>query len=285
MEFAEREIARGDKKGEGTLVLGATLALLSRWSAANRAWLPAYMRGTRSVRYSEKALLKNPKAADAYMALGTFNYAREILQGMIAEDPVRPTVKTTGQGLRQLRKSVDDGTYFPLISRLLLAGILTNDDPPKAVPMLLQLRQDLPDNPFVHIVLLSALYNTGRMEEMKVESARYFDALNAGTYSQWYKPQAFFAAGLISFRNHDWKDAIEQFGNAIENGEETNPYYTWAHLYQGYAYDAAGERRKAKKMYERVLSLKRRFASHDHARERLSKPFSINDPELNKLEV
>lgn len=285
MEFAERTISSGDKKGEGHLALGTTLGLMSRWSAANRAWVPAYMRGSRSARYSERALKKNPKALDAYMALGTFNYAREILRERLSVNDTKSTTVSVRQGIRQLEKASNDGFYFQSASRLLLAGLLTNERPNDALPVLQQLRTDMPTNGFVHMVLITALYNASRTEELARETTSYVENVSTGTYSPWFQPQAHFALGLLSFRDKQWKEAAQHFGDAVDVGEESNPYFTWAHLYQGYAYDALGERRKAKKMYEKVLKLRRRFASHDHARDHLDSPFRDTDLELKKLEL
>lgn len=285
MELAERTIASGDKKGEGNLALGTTLGLMSRWSAANRAWLPAYMRGSRSARYSERALQKNPLATDAYMTLGTFNYARELLRERVSTTEPKPPVKSVRKGLNQLKKAGNEAVYFQQASKLMLAGILTNEKPDEAIPLLHQLRTDMPTNGFVHMVLVTALYNAGRADELTNEATTYLELVSTGTYPSWFFPQAYFSKGLVAFREQKWKDASQHFGEAVNVGEESNPYFTWAHLYQGYCYDALGERRKAKKLYEKVLKLHRRFASHDHARNRLSAPFKPSDRELSKIEL
>ncbi len=285
MELAERTIASGDKKGEGNLALGTTLGLMSRWSAANRAWLPAYMRGSRSARYSERALQKNPLATDAYMTLGTFNYARELLRERVSTVEPNPPVKSVRIGLNQLKKAGNEAVYFQHASKLMLAGILTNEKPLDALPVLAQLRADMPTNGFVHMIQVTALYNSGKPDELKAETLSFFEKVSTGTYSSWFGPQAHFALGLPPFREKKWKEAAQHFGEAIAKGDESNPYFTWAHLYQGYCYDAMGERRKAKKLYDKVLRLQRRFSSHDHAKSRLSKPFHPTDPEVKKLEL
>jgi hypothetical protein len=68
-------------------------------------------------------------------------------------------------------------------------------------------------------------------------------------------------------------------------GDEKNPYVIWATLYRGYTFDAMRRREFALAQYRKVLALPRRFASHDHAKARLDKPFQASDPELKKLEL
>lgn len=286
IKAAEKQIAKGDPKGEARLALGTTIGLMSRWSAANRAWLVAYTRGKKSAGLLREALEKNPQATDAYMTLGTFNYARELIRKRLSNvEKEEGDEKAHSTGIEQLRKAYEEGVYFKQAAGLLLAGILTNESPAKAFPILRQLKEDLPESGFVQMILITALYNLGQGDELAQEVDQLFKKIDAGLYPPWFRPQAHFAKGLVFFRTRCWKDAEEQFALAIEAGDEANPYVTWAHLYQGYALDASGERKKAKKKYELVLKLKRRFASHDHAENRLKKPFKDTDPEIKKLEL
>lgn len=285
MEVAERHLDN-DNTGEAHLAFGTTLSLMSRWSAANRAWFPAYTRGVRSSRYLERSLKNNPKAIDAYMALGTFNYARGLLQESLSQTvSEKEGKKTQAMGLSQLRRAYKDSIYFKHAAGLLLAGLLTNTNPQEALPILLSLRDDLPESGFVQMILITALYNLGEMEKMTEEIDLFFIKIEDKTVPVWFLPHAHFARGLISFRQSNWNDAVREFDKAIDSQDESNPYYTWAILYQGYALDAMGKRRAAKERYEKVLSLKRRFASHDNAKTRLGKPFKPTDIEMQRLEL
>ncbi len=286
LKISNEAISNGDNRGLAHLSMGTTLGLMSRWSAANRAWIPAYMRGSKSSNYLEKALAKNRRAFDAYMCMGTFNYARELIVSRTGSgEKDWDDAGKSGLGLEQLRKAYENGTYFRQASGLMLAGILTNEDPAKAVPLLKELSAQLPKSAFVHMVFLTALYNVGDIETMETESKVFFDKIESGEYPQSFLPQAQFAKGLIAFRKKEWKNAVEDFGAAAKHNSKRNPYVTWGHLYQGYAYDVLGQRTKAKEKYAVVLKLPRRFASHDHAKARTSKPFRPTDPEMKKLEV
>ena len=284
LKLSNDAIAAGDSRGSAHLAMGTTLGLMSRWSAANRAWVPAYLRGIKSSNYLEQLLLKNKKASDAYMCLGTFNYARELIRKRSGVPDPDDTGKLS-LGLDQLRKAYESGTYFRQASGLMLAGILTNDDPSKAVPLLRELREELPQSAFVHMILVTALYNSGDIDAMEIEANDLLSKAESGDYTPNFKTQGHFAKGLVAFRQKSWKEAAENFSRAVEVGTRRNPYATWAHLYQGYAYDALGQRKKAVEKYNIVLKLPRRYASHDHAKNRLQKPFRPSDPEMKKLEV
>lgn len=275
-----------DPKGQARLALGTTLSLMSRWSAANRAWVPAFLRGSKSASYLEQVLKRNPHAMDAYMALGTFNYAKSLLaRRMKSETDASTENPNRDQALRQLKKAYREATYFRLPSGLLLAGILTNEAPKQALPLLTELRAALSESAFVHMIHLTALYNAGELDEMREQTDDFFRKIDKGAYAPLYKPQGYFARGLLAMREQQWTEARKEFDQAIRTDLTKNPYVTWSQLYKGYVYDAMGKHSLAKKQYEKVLKLPRRLSSHDHARNRLTTPFKPTDPEMKKVEL
>lgn len=275
-------------KEQALLSLATTLGLMSRWSAANRAWLAAYFRGTKAGEYARRVLEEDKDAVDAYMTLGAFVYGKEKIRQSLSpnERPQNPEDMTPSiLGLSHLEKAYQQGTYFKMPAGLLLAGILTNEKPLEAVPLLQELREALPRSGFVHMLLLTALYNAGNGDELEKEIADFESNLNEQMYPPRYEAQLHFAKGLAHFRKKEWRAAEAEFKTAYKSKDVKNPYVIWAHLYRGYALDAAKKREMARAEYRRVLALPRRFASHDRARERLQKPFKSTDPELKKLEV
>ncbi len=275
-------------KTQGLLSLATTLGLMSRWSAANRAWLAAYFRGTKAGEYARRTIEEDKDAVDAYMTLGAFVYGKEKIRQSLSPDekPSNPEDMTPAiLGLSHLHKAYDEGTYFKMPAGLLLAGILTNEKPSEAVPLLQELREALPRSGFVHMLLLTALYNAGNGDELEKEIAEFEGHLNEQMYPPRYEAQLHFAKGLAHFRKKEWRAAEQEFKTAYQSKDVKNPYVIWAHLYRGYALDAAKKRETARAEYRRVLALPRRFASHDRARERLEKPFKPTDPEMKKLEV
>lgn len=271
------------------LSLATTLGLMSRWSAANRAFMPAYFRGNKAGEYARRALKTQPKAYDAYMTLGAFIYGKEKIRQYLSksEQDANPSDPTPSlEGITQLRKAYEEGVYFKIPAGLLLAGILTNEKPEEALPLLSQLRTDLPQSGFVHVLLITALYNVGHGEEMKKEIEKFQDLVKEGKYPTRYKPHGHFMEGLYYFRQKEWRPAEQSFKVAASMDDKKNAYVIWAHLYRGYSLDGMKRREAAKAEYKKVLDLPRRFASHDHARERLEKPFKPSTaPELKKLEL
>ncbi|MBV9079696.1 MAG: hypothetical protein JO102_01100 [Elusimicrobia bacterium] len=215
------------------------------------------------------------------MTLGTFDYAKELICRQLN---MKQDESEKGQGLRELQAAYHGGVYFRIPSGVLLAGLLTNESPPDAIPVLKELRQELPESPFIHIVYVTALYNAGQIPDMEREAADFLVKAESGPYVG-YKPQAYFAEGLLAFRREKWADAAASFHRASDSGPEENPYTTWSMLYEGYCYDALGERAKAKERYEAVVARKPRYASHERAKMRLDSPFKRTDVEMRKVEL
>lgn len=284
LRLAESVPRKADRRAEARVVAGTTVGLMSRWSAANRAWLPAYARGTKASAILLDALKTNPAATDAYMTLGTFNYARELLRRKIGT-PAGMDPPEAPRALNELRRAYNEGTYFREAAGVLLASVLINDDPKESVRILRELRIRLPECAFVHQVLITALYNAGDIASMTAETADMAARIEAGSYGPWFRPQVFFAQGMIQFRARQWKDASRLFGEAMRASDDTNPFGTWARLYQGYAFDAMGSREAARTRYREVLKRRARFASREHAEERMRRPFQVSDVEMERIEL
>ena len=280
-----RKTGTPQQRVEAWLAVGTTLGLLSRWSAANHSWITAYTRGSRSASILKDTLEANPVALDAFMTLGTYNYAREWLRERTGGKKEREEAIAHSLGLFQLRAAYQAAPYFGEASGIMLAGILTNDSPAEAVPLLRELIENLPRNGHLQMLLVTALYNSDQAEELAAAADELLMKVRTGEYDLSFEPQAFFANALVAFRSGDWAEAARLFRAAIDAGDESNPYTTWAYLYQGYCYDALGQRPRAVALYNRVLTLKPRYASREHAAERLRQPFRKSDVEMKKFEV
>jgi tetratricopeptide (TPR) repeat protein len=283
LKISEKRLSN-DRRAEAAVALGTTLGLMSRWSAANRAWLAAYSRGEKSTHHLERALQKNAAASDAYMTLGTFDYARALIhrrlnQKITLNDPL------PDKGLNELRRAYKEAPYFRLAAGLTLAALLANERPVEAIPLATELRDALPHCAFADMALCIALYNAGRVDDLEKEADAFLERVDSGAYDPWFRPQALFMQALVPFHAAKWRAAAKAFGEAADIDDATNPYPTWARLYQGYSNDAMGKSDRARTCYQQVLARPPRFASHEHARTRLEKPFTRNEVELRKLEL
>lgn len=285
IDLAEAKIKAGDTTGEGYLVLGGALGLLGRWQATNHQWLSAYRSGKKAYKYLVKALEINPKMTDAYMGRGIFDYYVATLPAFVR---VLAFIGMGGDpqvGVQELETAARESIYAQTPSKLFLMEIYTDltGNPDKALAVIEDLRKEYPRSPFMHMVRIVNLYNAGRIDELTAEAVDFEKRVREKIYTNDFWGQAYFAQGASYFKIRKWQDAAAFFEKGMTKGAELDPWKTWSGLYLGYAYDAIGDRDKAKQQYKWVLKQLRRWGSHEHAKMRLSKPFKGTDEDLKKL--
>ncbi|MFN0117122.1 MAG: tetratricopeptide repeat protein [Elusimicrobiota bacterium] len=284
VELSKKIIKEGDQTGEAHLTLGSVYGLLGRWEATNRNWFTAYLRGKAARKNLSRAIEINPQMVDAYMGLGIFDYyvatlpkVLRILTFLKSENPQ--------VGLNELKIASEKGVYTRIAARFFLAGILSGMEkkPQEALHVLQDLRTEFPMSPFVQIVILTTLYNTTDIGAFQKEAQGFLDKIESKNISSFFKCHAHFFKGMSYFKQKKWSDAEGEFKQAIVNGNEYIPFYTWSHLYQGYSLDAQGKRAEALVLYKKVKGFRRRWRSQEFADDRIKKPFQSTDPEMDTL--
>lgn len=287
IDSATLKIKQGDPTGEGYLVLGGAYGLSGRWEATNRSYLSAYRKGKKAYKYLNKALEINPNLKDAYMGKGIFDYFVATLPAMVRMLAFIGMGGDPQVGIHELEEAATNGIYAKTPAKLFLSEIYTReeDNPQKAMNILLDLRREYPVSPLMHMMHIIALYNAGDLDTLKTESEKYQEKIKENIYPPSCVIQGFFARGISYFKVRAWKEAIEQFEEARRIEDPKDPWRTWSVLYLGHSYDALGERERAKEYYTDVLNQLRRWSSHDEARKYLRTPFQGTDDELKKLKL
>lgn len=286
IDVSKEKIRRGDPTGEAHLTLGGALGLKGRWEATNRKWVSAYFKGKSAHAYLTKALKINPGLADAKMGLGIFDYFVATLPAVIRVLAFLGRGGDPKVGIQELQEAAEHGIYARTPAQLFLVDIYAwhEGDHEKAFKILQDLREEFPKSTFMHMLNIIALYNSGDLEKMQQEADLFLERVTNGYYDESFAVQAYFAQGAAQFKQRHWEGAVGWFERAA-NTKTKNPWATWAALYRGHALDALGKREQAVKQYRTVLDERRRWGSHDNARNSIQRPFQGTDEELKKLEL
>ncbi|MCG3205074.1 MAG: hypothetical protein KCHDKBKB_01791 [Elusimicrobia bacterium] len=278
-------IKQGDETGEAHMALGSLYALLARWDAANRKWLSVFTNEKKARYYLTKALSLNPKATDAYMALGIFDYTLATLPKVVRYLSTSSAGGNKQKGIQELTLAAERGVYLRLPAIFFLANIYTNqlNQPEKSIELLSNLRKEFPNSPFVDLMMFIALYNQDCPVEISVEAEDYEYRVESGVYRPEFRIQSRFFNGLVKFKRKEWLGAVREFNLATAAYAPQSPFYIWSLLYTGYALDALGKRQEALDCYRLVLKERARWQSHDLAEKRIKKPFSPADSEMKTL--
>ncbi|MCG3205377.1 MAG: hypothetical protein KCHDKBKB_02097 [Elusimicrobia bacterium] len=287
IRLSKEKIDRGDPTGEGYLTLGGAYGLLGRWQATNQEWMAAYFTGRKAIKFLRKALKVNPRMTDANMGLGIFDYYVATLPAVVRVLAFLGSGGNPQVGIDELTIAATQGTYAQTPSKLFLTEIYSNPEnqPEKALRILVGLKQEYPTSPFIEMLHIIALYNHQRLDELASEAKHFQEMVDKGTFKSQFAVQSRFALGAVNFKSRQWDQAILNFDLAIESGTIKDPFFTWAHLYKGYALDALKQREAAKTQYQTVLKQLRRWGSWDAAKKHLKKPFPAKDEDLAKLRL
>ncbi len=287
IDKSKKRIDKGDPTGEGYLTLGGAYGLLGRWQATNQEWVSAYFTGKKAIKYLRKALKVNPEMKDANMGLGIFDYYVATLPAVVRVLAFIGSGGNPQVGVQELTVAAYESIYAQTPSRLFLAEIYSNPEnkPEKALEILLGLRNEYPNSPFIHMMHVIALYNHDRLDELAEQAKSFQDRVDKGIYGKEFGVQSHFALAAVQFKARRWAEAIKEYDLGIAAGTIKDPFFTWSHLYKGYCLDALNRHQEAIPVYKAVLSQLRRWGSWDAAKKRINTPFQGTDEDLKKLRL
>lgn len=273
---AEEVIARGDPRGEGHLVKGATLGLLGRWHIKNRRWMKSYFVGKEAKEALRQAIEINPELHDAYAGIGIYDYFVAKLPGVVRWLAFSGQSADPRVGMRAVERSLEQGTYTMVGTRAALTLIqLRNElDPATALELADELIADHPRSPFFGSLRMIALYDLNRPEALAAEARRQAGLLAAGDYPSTRAAQVHFAAGLVHFRQGQWDEAEKSYVQAVAEGDPSDPFATWAKLHLGNIQDMHGDRRGARRIYGEVRDMLNRWGTERLAERYLKTAFN-----------
>jgi len=260
---AERKIEAGDPTGEGHLVKGATLGLLGRWHIKNRHWWKSYHIGRDAKEQLTRAREINPELYDAYAGIGIYDYFVAKLPGIVRWLAFSGQTADPADGMRLINLSLERGDYTLVGTRAALVLIhLRNElDPASALELADELVVEHPHSPFFGSLRMIALYDLGQVEALAEEAERQANLLAAGDYPPSRQAQVAFAEGLAHFRAGEWDLAAADYMRAIEVGNATDPFTTWAKLHLGNIADVRGDRKAARSIYREVKGALNRWGT------------------------
>ena len=284
LDRAEALIRAGDPTGEGHLVKGATLGLLGRWHIKNRHWMKSYFIGKKAKAALERALEINPNLKDAHAGIGIYDYFVAKLPGIVR------FLAFTGQkgdpqiGLREIDIALEQGRYTLVGTKaaLTLVYLRNEKDPSRALQYIDEVLTDYPTSAFLRSLRAIALYDLNRPEELAAEADLQAEMLARGAFPADRVGQVHFTRGLAHFRQMEWGPAHAAYRQAVAEGDENDPYTTWAALHMANIVDVAGNRSTAEHQYYDVEHMTNRWGTRRLAARYLDTPF---DPEKHMVRL
>jgi tetratricopeptide (TPR) repeat protein len=247
----------------------------------NRSYFAAYRAGRRARKRHERLKEIAPDLADAYLVLGTYEYALATLPRS-----VKVLVFLIGargskdKGFGFIRKAAaGKRTYWG--ARLLLAIMDTREKRyARALGHLRELEAAFPRNPLFPVEqgwvqLLSKNWVAARRI---FQNAIAKQQLQVAHYEKVPTSLLLLRLGesyLFAGRFHE---AVGRFDEAQAVSDVTEPLQALLHLRRGQAYDGLNRRKDAVAEYQTTIRLNMDKASHRQAKRHLKTPFSLSSP-------
>lgn len=262
--------------------LGALYGLRAMFSMRTRSWITAYFSGRKAISNLEKSLRLDPSYYDAYFGLGIYQYFAGTLPSVIKVLAKIVAIKgNPEEGVKQLNLAREKAMFTADSAKLILIEVQNTRggkfyNPQKSLEYIRQLHAKFPNNPLMHYVEVICLYETGHYDEVTAQAQYFLEQIGQNPfYKDIYIARAYTALGTTQMAQKNWEQAraIFEQGRAALQGQEPSRWGVWNELRLGQVYDVLGQREKAVKQYQYVLSFKDKWGFDELAKTLVKNPY------------
>ncbi len=280
----KRWIKKNPEDSNAYMGIGALYGLRAMFTMRNRSWVTAYFSGRKAIKNLEKAMEIDPTYYDAYFGLGIYQYYAGTLPSVIKILAKIVAIKgDPDEGVKQLNMAREKAHFTADSSKLILIEVQNTRGskyyaPQKSLQYIRELRAKFPKNPLMHYVEVICLYETGHYDEVSAQAEQFLSLIGTDPfYKDIYIARAYTALGTAQMAKGNFEAARKLFeqGQAALKNQEPSRWGVWNELRLGQVYDILGEREKAKKRYEYVLSFKDKWGFDEQAKHLNKQPYAV----------
>ncbi|MEE9465143.1 MAG: hypothetical protein V3W14_06180 [Candidatus Neomarinimicrobiota bacterium] len=163
----EAMLERGVPEAEVWLYMGSTYGLRARIAIAQKRWMSVLYSGLKGFRLIQRAQEQDSTLADAWLAVGLFDY-----YGGISSAPIQVVARMFGirpdrrLGLAELERAIREAPYawVEAASIISIIYLYVEDNPHAAYRYTIMIRDRYPDNYYFNFLYAEELVRTGRLE-------------------------------------------------------------------------------------------------------------------------
>ena len=279
----QRWVKKNPDDPNGYMGLGALYGLRALFAMRNRNWVTAYFSGRKAIKNLERSLELDPTYYDAYFGLGIYQYFAGTLPSVIKMLAKIVAIKgDPQQGVAQLNLAREKATFTSDSAKLILIEVQNTRgspfyNPQQSLTFIRELRAKYPNNPLMRYVEVICLYETGQYDEVTAQANTFLNLIGIDPfYKEIYIARAYTALGTAQMAQGNFEQARKLFerGRIAVSAQEPSRWAVWNELRLGQVYDALGERQKAMKQYQYVLSFKDKWGFDERAKALLKKPYA-----------
>ncbi|HEX7071218.1 MAG TPA: hypothetical protein VF190_10445 [Rhodothermales bacterium] len=262
---------------------GAALGFRGRLRSNRGDWFRAAMDGKRAMDYVLAVARKDPHNPDYIFGKGIYDYYAAVVEDRYPFTKPVMVFFPNGdreRGLAELTRTAEHGTLIRTEAAYFLLQIyyMFEQDYEKSVHYANWLRKRHPDNSFFHTfegrVYARWGYWADSEKVFRDVLKRYYQKRTG--YNAAAAEQSFYFLARGSMARREYTQALTHLQNLeiLTSKRRGDTYFkVWGKFRKGMAYDAMGERAKARQIYREVLSMKDWADVHERARTYLETPY------------
>ena len=280
----KRWIKKNPQDPNGYMGIGALYGLRAMFSMRNRSWVTAYFSGRRAISNLERSLELDPSYYDAFFGLGIYQYFAGTLPNVIKILARLVAIKgDPAEGVQQLNLARQKALFTADSAKLILIEVQNTRgsqfyNPQRSLEFINQLRAKFPTNPLMHYVEVICLYETGHYDDVTTQANYFLEQIGHNPfYKDIYIARAYTALGTTQMAKGNFEEARDLFekGHQAVAGQAPSRWGVWNELRLGQVYDVLGDRKKALKQYQYVLSFKDKWGFDEFAKALVKTPYQV----------
>ncbi len=268
LRYGDETLAKGQKRIERNpqdarahFAMGLASFVKVRWAVRQKSYLTVAHEAVNAWNYMQKARETNPQDYDVLLPIGMFHYHIDHLAGLTRF--LSSLFITSGDhrlGLQEVELAAEKGDLLKELAAAELSGILITYEkrPAKALPLILKLREEFPQNYNFSFGLANIYSELHRFDEAFAIAAELEKGIQSGKAPlvPQLQPRYENLTGKIFFNQGNYFQAEECFQKVLKDTSRYNSYNrASAFLYLGMIHDLSKERKKAEEYYSQVLKM------------------------------
>ncbi len=263
IEKAETRIEETGGDSYDFFYFGGALGFKGRFELMKGRWLSSYFLARDAIDALKICQEMDPANKDVLLGLGTFDYYTARLSGLLGF--ITSLMLHKGdikRGLERLNIAAREATFSSIETKSLLLHIylFMEEDYEKALPLSRELSNRFPHNPHFPILKGVTFIRMRKdegyrktVEEMRRKGLAGKDAKSAAVWER----RALYVETIHDLYNDRFSQAREKIDLLLASADPENDpgMIAWPILKKGMSYELEGDKKMARKYYDRVLQM------------------------------
>jgi tetratricopeptide (TPR) repeat protein len=288
ISVAEARIDNNVADSYDYLYLGGALGFMGRYNMMKGRWLSSFLVAKKAMVALNTCIKMDPNNRDVLLGIGTFDYYTARLSGVLKFLSYLLLHKgDRSEGLRKLHIAAEEAVYSATESKSLLLHIYLffEQDCTKALPLARELSNRYNHDPtyklFEGVACVRLELYADYLDTLLYMRRRAQEASSRNEALLWQR-RALYLESIRDLFNSSYSEARTKLNEILKLSDPENDpaMIAWPVVKMGMTYDLEGDRKEARKYYQRILAMENGSGAQFMAEKCLDDPPEPKDPTI-----